>query len=139
MPRRYGGISKLKKRVEEDRSAGKDGQTSAAIASWESMKARWEEMKGNRYRKGATHTAESLRTMSESHKLRWRDPKFAEKMRKVRRARQFREKEKCLLRFPRFGQSSTDQKWLDVYRKSYNRLTGKHLRRSDIRLYSEAS
>jgi len=135
MPKTYGGLDKLRKRAEADRLAGDDRQSSAAIASWENMKARWEEMRGNRYRRGSTHTMESRRKMSESHKTRWRDAKFAEKMRKVRRARQFREKGKCLLRFPRLGVSSTEQKWLDAYRKNYQRITGKRLRRSDILLY----
>jgi hypothetical protein len=139
MPKRYGGLNKLRKKAEKDRSAGKDGQTSAAIASWENVKARWEEMKGNQHRRGSTHTPESLRKMSESHKERWRDPKFADKMWKIRRARQFREKGKCLLRFPRWGRSSEEQEWLDAYRKSYSRITGEHLRESDIILYRESN
>ena len=132
MPKRYGGLAKLKKRAEADRLAGEDRQSSAAIASWENVNARWEEMRGNRYRKGSTHTLESRQQMSESHKAQWRDPRFFEKMRRIRRARQFREKGKCLLRFPRLGVSSTEREWLDVYRKNYQRITGKHLRRSDI-------
>jgi hypothetical protein len=135
MPKRYGGFEKLTKEVEEDRAAGKDRQSSAAIASWENMQARWEEMRGNRYRRGSTHTRESRRLMSESHKALWRDPRFFAKMWRARRARQFREKGKCLLRFPRLGTSTRDQKWLDAYRKRYRRITGRRLGREDLRYY----
>ena len=138
MAKRYGGFDKLRNKAEADRLAGKDRQSSAAIASWENMKARWEEMRGNRYRRGSTHTKESRRQMSESHKAQWQDPRFFAKMWRARRARRFREKGKCLLRFPRLGISSTDQEWLDTYRKRYRRITGKPLGRSDI-LYHEGS
>jgi hypothetical protein len=137
MPKRYGGFEKLRKRAEADRLAGKDRQSSAAIASWEDMKARWEGMRGNRYRRGSTHTLESRRKMSESHKAQWQDPRFAQKMWRARRARQFREAGKCLVRFPRLGVSSTEREWLDVYRKRYHGITGKRLRRSDILVYHE--
>lgn len=138
MAKNYGTWNKLKKRRDEDLAAGKDNQSSRAIAAWENIQKGWKNLIPDN-RKGAVHTGGSRQEMSRTRKRLWQDHKFSKKMWRARRARQFREKGKCLLRFPRLGVLSTEKEWLKVYRKSYHRITGKHLGRSAIILYHEGN
>lgn len=134
MAKNYGTWDKLKKRRDEDLAAGKDNQSSRAIAAWDNIQKGWKNLTPDN-RKGAVHTRRSRQEMSRTRKHMWQDHKFSKKMWRARRARQFREKGKCLLRFPRLPVSSTDREWLKGYRKRYRRITGKHLGSSDILYY----
>jgi hypothetical protein len=138
MAKNYGTWNKLKKRRDEDLKMGKDNKSSRAIAAWKNIQMGWKNLIPDN-RKGVVHTARSRQEMSRTRKHLWRDHKFFKKMWRARRARQFREKGECLLRFPRLGVSSTEKEWLKVYRKSYHRITGKHLGRSAIILYHEGN
>jgi len=110
------------------------GRVSEAMTSLENIQKNWKKFASGGHR-GHEHSETSRRKMSESHKALWQDHEFREKMWRARRARQFREKGKCLLRFPRLPVSSTDREWLKGYRKRYHRITGKHLGSSDIRYH----
>jgi len=70
--------------------------------------------------------------MSTAREEFWERKAGFEKMWRARRRRQYREKGKCPMRFPRLGVSSTDQKWLDTYRKKYRTITGKPLAKSEF-------
>jgi hypothetical protein len=50
---------------------------------------------------------------------------------RARRRRQYREKRKCLLRFPRLS-CSVDKKFLRTYRKRYKQIIGQY---PDMRHY----
>ncbi len=133
MAKNYGTWNKLKKRKDEDLKAGKDAQSSRAIAAWENIQKGWKNLIPDN-RKGAVHTGGSRQEMSRTRKRLWQDHQFSEKMWRARRARKFREEGRCLLRFPRLSASTIEHKWLRAYRKSYHRITGKHLGTSDITL-----
>jgi hypothetical protein len=132
MAKNYGTWNKLKKRKDEDLKAGKDAQSSRAIAAWENIQKGWKNLIPDN-RKGAVHTGGSRQEMSKTRKRLWQDHKFSKKMWRARRRRQYREQGKCVLRFPRLP-SSVDKEWLKIYRKSYHRITGKHLGRPDVTL-----
>jgi hypothetical protein len=88
--------------------------------------------------RGMRHSREARQKMSSVRKDFWKSKAGFEKMWRARKARQFREKGKCRLRFPRLD-VSVEQEWLALYCKRYNKITGMHLRRSDIHLYHEGS
>jgi len=143
------GYRKLQKQAGEDRLAGmisasealredyRTGRVSEAMTSLENIRIN-QFKSGHGGYEGYEHTEESRRKISQAVKDRLAEPRIFRKMRRARRVRQFREKGKCLLRFPRLGVSTTDQKWLAAYRKRYRRITGKRLRKSDI-LYHEGN
>jgi hypothetical protein len=143
------GYRKLQKQAGEDRLAGmisasealpedyRTGRVSEAMTSLENIRIN-QFKRGHGGYDGYEHTEESRRKISQAVKNRLAEPRIFKKMCRARRVRQFREKGKCLLRFPRLGVSSTDQKWLDAYRKRYRSITGKRLGKSDI-LYREAN
>jgi hypothetical protein len=139
------GYVKLKRQAREDRLAGmisagqaspedyRTGRVSEAMTSLENTQIN--QFKGGGHQ-GYEHSRESRRKISRAVKNRLAEPRIFAKMWRARRARQFREKGKCLLRFPRLDVSNTDQEWLDTYRKRYRKITGKPLGRSDI-LYQQ--
>ena len=146
------GYRKLAEQAREDRRAGmisassappslqdyQAGRISRAMTSLENIQNQWKNLIPGAHQ-GCEHTEESRKKMSKTRKALWQKHEFREKMWRARRARQFREKGRCLLRFPRFGQSSTKQEWLKVYRKRYRTITGEHVRRSDIILHHEGN
>ena len=150
----YGQVKRMRDKAdrlkEEARQAG-DPRTADKFRHWadnllasiqaieDNWKAFGERAQGNTHRKGVHHSIEARERMSRSRKAFWKSTAGFEKMWRARRARQFREKGKCLLRFPRLGVSSSEQKWLDAYRKSYRRITGNPLGRSDIILDHEGN
>jgi hypothetical protein len=142
------GYRKLEKRAHEDRLAGmisaseaspedyRTGRVSEAMTSLENIQIK-QFKRGRGGYQGYEHTEESRRKISTAVKDRLAEPRIFEKMWRARRARQFREKGKCLLRFPRLGVSSTEKEWLDGYRKRYRKITGKRLGRSAIVYYPD--
>jgi hypothetical protein len=148
------GYRKLKEQAREDKQAGmisagstppslQDYQTrriSRAMTSLENIQNQWKNLIPGAHQ-GCQHTEESRKEMSKTMKALWQKHEFREKMwrarqkmRRARRARQFREKGECLLRFPRWIHLSTEKE-LHAYCKTYKRITGKHLKTSDITLY----
>jgi hypothetical protein len=115
-------------------------QADNILASVQAIKDNWKEFgeraQGNVNFKGMRHTREVREKMSSARKDFWKSKAGFDKMWQARRARQFREKGKCLLRFPRLG-VSVEQEWLAAYRKRYHKITGKRLGRSDVHLYHE--
>lgn len=144
------GYRKLEKLARQDRLAGmisaseaspedyRAGRVSEAMTSLENIQINQFKIGHGGY-EGHEHTEESRRKISAAVKDRLAEPRIFEKMWRGRRRRQYREKGKCLLRFPRLGVSSTAKEWLDAYRKSYHRITGKYLGRSAIILYHEGN
>jgi hypothetical protein len=139
MAKKHGTWDKLKRKVKEARikEANEEALTYAeteALSNWKAIRKGWKNLVPDN-RREAVHTGKSRQQMSESRKRLWQNREFREKMWRARRARQFREKGKCLLRFPRLGVSSTEKEWLDAYRKRYHRITGKRLVKSAIVYY----
>ena len=144
------GYRKLQKQAGEDRLAGmisasealredyRTGRVSEAMTSLENIRIN-QFKSGHGGYEGYEHTEESRRKISQAVRNRLAERRIFKKMSRARRARQFRENGKWLLRFPRLGVSSTDQEWLDAYRKRYRKITGKPLRKSDILFYREAN
>ena len=144
------GYRKLQKQAGEDRLAGmisasealpedyRTGRVSEAMTSLENIQTN-QFKRGHGGHEGYEHTEESRRKISQAVKNRLAERRIFKKMSRARRARQFREKGKRLLRFPRVGVSSTGQEWLAIYRKRYRKITGKRLRKSDILFYREAN
>jgi len=141
------GYRRLEKQAEEDRLVGmipaseaspedyRSGRVSTPMTSLENIQQHWKNLMPGAHQ-GYEHTEESRREISEATRALWRNREFREKMWRARRARQFREKGKCLLRFPRLP-LETDKEWLNAYRKRYYRITGKRLGRSNIVYYRD--
>lgn len=110
-------------------------QADNILASIQAIKDNWKEFgersQGNDNFKGMRHSREAREKMSSARKDFWKSKAGFEKMWRARRRRQYREKGKCLIRFPRLP-SSVDEKWLKIYRKRYKRVIGQH---PDIRFY----
>ena len=138
-PRGYRG---LEKQAREDRLAGmvsageaspvdyRTGRVSEAITSLENIQIN-QFKRGHGGYEGYEHTEESRRKISEAVKNRLAEPRISKKMWRARRARQFREKGRCLIRFPRLA-STVDKKWLRRYRKRYKKAIGEY---PEIRFY----
>jgi hypothetical protein len=99
------------------------------LASIQAIKDNWkdfgERARGNTNFRGMRHSREAREKMSSARKNFWKGKAGFEKMWRARRRRQYREKGKCLIRFPRLP-SSVDEKWLKIYRKRYKRVIGQH-------------
>jgi hypothetical protein len=110
-------------------------QADNILASVQAIKDNWKEFgeraHGNNNFKGMRHSREAREKMSTARKNFWKSKAGFEKMWRARRRRQYREKGKCLLRFPRLP-SSVDKDWLMTYRKKYKRVIGQY---PDIRFY----
>jgi hypothetical protein len=110
-------------------------QADIILASIQAIKDNWREFgeraQGNVNFKGMRHSREAREKMSSARKDFWKSKAGFEKMWRARRARQFREKGKCLIRFPRLP-ASMDKDWLRKYRKRYRTVIGEN---PDIRLY----
>jgi hypothetical protein len=90
-----------------------------------------ERARGNTNFKGARHSREAREKMSLARKEFWQSNAGFQKMWRARRRRQYREKGKCLIRFPRIP-ASVDKDWLKACRKRYRTVIGEN---PDIRLY----
>jgi hypothetical protein len=110
-------------------------QADNILASVQAIKDNWKEFgeraRGNTNFRGMRHSREAREKMSIVRKDFWKGTAGFEKMWRARRRRQYREKGKCLLRFPRLP-SSVDEKWLRMYRKRYRKVIGQY---PDIRFY----
>jgi hypothetical protein len=110
-------------------------QADNILASVQAVKDNWkdfgERAQGNENFKGMRHSREAREKMSRLRKDFWKSKTGFQKMWRSRRARQYREKGRCLLRFPRLP-SSVDRQWLRTYRKKYRKITGEN---PDMRLY----
>lgn len=110
-------------------------QADNILASIQAIKDNWkrfgERARGNTNFRGMRHSREAREQMSSVRCDFWKSKAGFEKMWRARRRRQYREKGKCLIRFPRLP-SSVDAKWLKIYRKRYRRVIGEH---PDIRFY----
>ena|ERR1700674_2519086 len=110
-------------------------QADNILASIQAIKDNWEDFgeraQGNVNFKGRRHSREAREKMSSARKDFWKSKAGFEKMWRARRRRQYREKGKCLLRFPRLSRS-VDGKWLRMYRKRHRKIIGQH---PDMRLY----
>jgi hypothetical protein len=102
-------------------------QADIVLRSIQAIKDNWkafgERARGNANFKGAQHTQPARQKMSEMRKDFWQSKSGFEKMWRARRRRQYREKGKCLIRFPRLP-SSVDKKWLSMHRKRYKMVIG---------------
>ena len=139
LKRMRGKIDRLKEKARQTgnaRVAEKHlRQADSILVSIQAIKDNWKEFgeraRGNTNFRGMHHSREARARMSSARSDFWKSRAGFEKMWRARRRRQYREKGKCLLRFPRLP-SSVDEKWLRKYRKRYKRVIGQH---PDISLY----
>ena len=132
-------VDRLKKRAAQagnDQLAAKHlRQADIVLGSIQAIEVNWKEFgeraRGNTNFREMGHSREARDKMSNLRKDFWKSKTGFEKMWRARRSRQYREKGKCLIRFPRLP-SSVDEKWLRTYRKRYKRVIGQH---PDVRLY----
>jgi hypothetical protein len=110
-------------------------QADIVLASIQAIKDNWKEFgesaQGNTNFKGMQHSRDAREKMSTARKDFWKSKAGFEKMWRARIRRKYREKGKCLIRFPRLP-SSVDNKWLRTYRKRYRKVIGEN---PAIRLY----
>ena len=153
MARHFGQLQRMERKIAELQEKAKWAETDRATDKYlrradailariknirDNRRSFGERARGNTNRRGVPHSREARAKMSKARKEFWKTKAGFQKMWRARRARQFREAGRCLLRFPRFP-ASVEREWLDVYRKKYHRITGKHLGRSDIHLYHEGN
>jgi len=104
-------------------------QAENLLTSVQAIKDNWkrfgEEARGNVNFRGMRHSPEAREKMSRARKDFWQSKAGFEKMWRARRRRQYREKGKCLIRFPRLSEAE-DRKWLRKYRKKYKRIIGEN-------------
>jgi hypothetical protein len=110
-------------------------QADNILASIQAIKDNWKEFgeraHGNTNFKGMGHSFEAREKMSSARKEYWKSKAGFQKMWRARRRRQYREKGKCLIRFPRLP-ASMDKDWLRTYKKRYRTVIGEN---PDVRLY----
>jgi hypothetical protein len=138
MSRQFGQLqrmeSKIAQLIEKAKLAESDKARERYLRQADQVQARiqairdnWKaftgESRGNTNRRGIPHSSEARRKMSERRRAFWKSKAGFEKMWRARRRRQYREKKKCLLRFPRLP-SSVDKEWLRAYRKRYKSVVG---------------
>jgi hypothetical protein len=132
-------IERLQQRARharDDRVAAKYlRQADSILASVQAVKNNWkrfgESARGNTNFKGMRHSPEARAKMSSARSYFWKSKAGFEKMWRARKRRQYREKGKCLFRFPRLPRS-VDRVWLKTYRYRYERIIGE---RPKMRLY----
>jgi len=133
LKRMRGKVDRLKEKARQagnDRMAAKylrqaDNILASIQAIQDNRKNFGEIAKGNDNFKGMRHSRGAREKMSSARKDFWKSKAGFEKMWRARRRRQYREKRKCLIRFPRLP-ASVDKDWLRTYRKRYRTVIGEN-------------
>ena len=146
MAKQYEQLKRMREKVdrlkEKARQAGNlrmtdkyHRQADNILASIQAIKDNWKEFgeraQGNTNFKGPRHSREARAEMSRLRKDFWKSKAGFKKMWRARIKRKYREKGKCLIRFPRLT-SRVDKDWLRAYRKRYRTVIGEN---PDIRFY----